>query len=112
MMTERKALLNDEIKAALQTLPGWTVVEGQTGRPPAHELHKRFVFQDFVHAIAFMTSAAGPIDTLNHHPRWENVWNRIDVFLSTHDLASQISPADVELARLLESLYVNAKGKA
>jgi 4a-hydroxytetrahydrobiopterin dehydratase len=108
-MSERKALTPQEVESALQSLPGWVVVHGAGA---ARELHKRFVFTDFAHAIAFMTAVAGPIDVLNHHPRWENVWNRIDVYLSTHDLGSQISARDVELAKLLELHFANAAGKA
>ncbi len=108
-MSERKALTSAEIEIALQSLPGWSVVEGNTN-PPTHELHKRLIFNDFSHAIAFMSSVAGPVDATNHHPRWENVWNRIDVYLSTHDIGGQVSPDDVKLARLLESHYATAKG--
>ncbi|HWA94881.1 MAG TPA: 4a-hydroxytetrahydrobiopterin dehydratase [Terracidiphilus sp.] len=110
-MSERKALTPAEIESALQELPGWSVVEG-SGTQLTHELHKRFVFNDFSHAIAFMSSIAGPIDAMNHHPRWENVWNRIDVYLSTHDLGGQISANDVRLAQLLESHFATAQKKS
>lgn len=112
-MSERKALTPGEIEAALHMLPGWSVVDSETdSETPARELYKRFVFADFAHAIAFMSAAREPIDKLNHHPRWENVWNRLDVYLSTHDIGNQVSPKDVELAQLLESLYAGAKDKA
>ncbi|MDE3199888.1 MAG: 4a-hydroxytetrahydrobiopterin dehydratase [Acidobacteriota bacterium] len=110
-MSERKALTSAEIETALHALPGWSVVEG-SGETPTHELHKRFGFNDFAQAIAYITSVAGPIDAMNHHPRWENVWNRIDVYLSTHDIGGQISANDVKLAELLESHFATAKSKS
>lgn len=100
-MSANQALSASELDAALATLPGWSLVTG----PGAQELHKRFTFDSFAPAIAFMASAVAPIDQLNHHPRWENVWNRVDVYLSTHDLGNKVSVRDVELARLLDGLY-------
>jgi 4a-hydroxytetrahydrobiopterin dehydratase len=105
-MSVNQALSADELAEALATLPGWSVA----ARPDAQELHKCFTFESFAPAIAFMASAVAPIDKLNHHPRWENVWNRVDVFLSTHDLGNRISARDVELARLLDDLYT-ARGQ-
>jgi 4a-hydroxytetrahydrobiopterin dehydratase len=100
-MSANQALSTSELTEALATLPGWSVVTSSS----AQELHKRFTFDSFAPAIAFMASAVEPINKLNHHPRWENVWNRLDVYLSTHDLGNNISARDVELARLLDGLY-------
>jgi len=94
-------LTPSELNDALANLPGWSVVTNQD----AQELHKRFTFESFAPAIAFMASAVEPIDKLNHHPRWENVWNRLDIYLSTHDLGNRISDRDVKLAQLLDGLY-------
>lgn len=110
-MSERKVLNTAEIESALHGLPGWSVVKG-SGQPPTHELYKRFVFNDFSHAIAYMSSVAGSVDAMNHHPRWENVWNRIDVYLSTHDIGGQISASDVKLAELLESHFAATRGES
>jgi 4a-hydroxytetrahydrobiopterin dehydratase len=82
-----------ELKAALDGLPGWSVVAGK--------LHKEFQFADFIHAFGFMTTAALAIEKMGHHPEWLNVYNRVTVDLNTHD-AHGITEKDVELAKLLD----------
>lgn len=86
---------DDEIRQALETLPGWGVANGK--------LHREFVFPDFVMAFGFMATAAIAIEKMNHHPEWFNVYNRVIVDLTTHH-AGGISPKDFELARLLDSI--------
>ena len=66
-----------ELKQALDTLSGWTVVDGK--------LHKEYKFPDFAHAFGFMATAAPSIDKMDHHPEWANVYNRVNVDLMTHD---------------------------
>ncbi len=83
-----------ELKDALATLPGWTVVNGK--------LHKEYKFPDFIHAFGFMTTVAIAIEKMNHHPEWSNVYNRVTVDLMTHD-AQGITSKDAELARLLDA---------
>jgi 4a-hydroxytetrahydrobiopterin dehydratase len=86
---------HSEIEAALQALPGWTVVEGK--------LHKSYQFADFVHAFGFMATSAIAIERMNHHPEWANVYNRVVVDLTTHDVDG-ISQKDFALAALLDSI--------
>jgi 4a-hydroxytetrahydrobiopterin dehydratase len=82
-----------ELKEALDSLPGWSVVDGK--------LHKEFKFADFAHAFGFMTVAALGIEKLDHHPEWSNVYNRVTVDLTTHS-AQGITSKDAELAKLLD----------
>ena len=58
---------------------------------------------DFGAAIAFIGRAAGPIDEMDHHPEWTNVYNRVDIRLSSHDVGG-VTDRDVQLARVLERL--------
>ncbi|MGI0061280.1 MAG: 4a-hydroxytetrahydrobiopterin dehydratase [Nitrosotalea sp.] len=88
-------LTEEQIKAELQGLQGWSVVNGK--------LHKDFVFDDFIEAFGFMCKAAIHIEKMNHHPEWFNVYNKISVDLVTHD-AGGITQNDVSLARTLNSL--------
>lgn len=91
-------LLDEEqIAAALSELDGWTRHENR----PAIERH--FQFADFNGAFGFMTQVALHAERLNHHPEWFNVWNRVEVVLSTHD-AGGITEKDVALARLMSQL--------
>ncbi|MDE1876609.1 MAG: 4a-hydroxytetrahydrobiopterin dehydratase [Thaumarchaeota archaeon] len=88
-------LTEEQIKAELQGLQGWSVANGK--------LHKDFVFDDFIEAFGFMCKAAIHIEKMNHHPEWFNVYNKISVDLVTHD-AGGITQNDVSLARTLNSL--------
>jgi 4a-hydroxytetrahydrobiopterin dehydratase len=94
-MAERRKLTDEEVRAELGKLPGWSV--------QAAKLHKEYKFADFAHAFGFMATAAVMIEKMNHHPEWSNVYNRVTVDLTTHD-AGGVTARDVELARLLEDL--------
>lgn len=90
-----------ELNVRLQELDGWSPVASPL--PGAEhvirsELYRRFEFSSFKKAIQFMTEAAPEIDEKQHHPRWENVWRNVDVWLSTWDIQFQISDLDLELA--------------
>ncbi len=88
------ALLPDsEVQAKLQTLPGWSVVDGK--------LHRQYTFGDFVAAFAFMTQVAIEAERLDHHPNWSNVYNRVEVTLWTHD-AGGLTANDIALAEVME----------
>jgi 4a-hydroxytetrahydrobiopterin dehydratase len=94
-MPARK-LTEDEIAKLMTKLPGWSVQNGK--------LHREYECKDFVAAFANMTRVAGIAESMNHHPEWFNVYNRISVDLTTHD-AGGITEKDVKLARLLDSIY-------
>jgi 4a-hydroxytetrahydrobiopterin dehydratase len=88
-------LSEDQIKIELKGLDGWSLKGGK--------LHKDFVFSDFVDAFGFMTRASLHIEKMNHHPEWFNVYNKLSVDLTTHDV-SGITQNDINLARTLNSL--------
>jgi 4a-hydroxytetrahydrobiopterin dehydratase len=89
-------LNEQELSTSLKQLSAWELRNDK--------LHREFKFADFAHAFGFMTTAAVLIEKMNHHPEWFNVYNRVSVDLTTHD-ASGITQKDVELARLLDSIY-------
>jgi 4a-hydroxytetrahydrobiopterin dehydratase len=95
-MSPRKKLTADEIQARLADLPGWHL--------DGDRLHRRFQFPDFVAAFGFMTRAALIAERMNHHPDWSNVYNRVEVHLSTHDVGG-LSALDFELAAHLDALF-------
>ena len=92
-MTERKKLSDSEIQENLAQLSGWNIENGK--------LHKNFQFQSFVEAFGFMTKTALAAEAMNHHPEWFNVYNKVTVDLSTHDLGG-ISTWDFELAKKMD----------
>ena len=88
-------LSDAEIQAALSILPGWRIEKGK--------LYREYRFADFVHAFGFMSTSAIAIEKMGHHPEWFNVYNRVAVYLTTHD-AGGITQKDIELAELLDSM--------
>lgn len=64
-----------------------------------------FEFTDFVEAFAFMTQVALVAEKMNHHPHWTNVYNRLEIRLSTHDAGDVVTTKDRELASIIESIY-------
>jgi len=68
-------------------------------------LHKTFTFKDFETAIEFMQQASLQISKLNHHPEWTNVYNKVEVKLTTHDAKNTITTKDNELAAILDLVF-------
>lgn len=94
-MGRRDLLTPDQVVAALEDLPDWSLVDGR--------LHAEFRFADFAAAFAFMTAVAPVAEELDHHPDWSNVWNRVTVDLWTHDQGG-LTGLDVDLARRMSVL--------
>ena len=68
-------------------------------------LHKTFTFIDFESAINFMKQASVQISILNHHPEWTNIYNKVEVKLTTHDANNTITTKDNELAAILDLVF-------
>ncbi len=70
--------------------------------PDGKAIVRSFKFRDFVEAFAFMTRVAVLAEEQDHHPEWRNVWNQVDVLLTTHD-ADGVTARDVALARAMDT---------
>lgn len=81
---------------AVGRLSGWRVEAGA-----AEAITKTFRFADFNAAFAFMTRVAMQAEKLDHHPEWFNVYDRVEVRLTTHDIGG-VSELDVALARFMD----------
>ena len=68
------------------------------------KLTQTFKFKDFSEAFAFMTRVALLAEKMNHHPEWKNVYNRVDITLSTHDKGNTVTEKDRQLARRIDAL--------
>jgi 4a-hydroxytetrahydrobiopterin dehydratase len=90
-------LTDNERNAALGELPEWTLA--RQGKAIA----RTFAFADFSEAFAFMTRAALLAEKADHHPEWFNVYNRVEVTLTTHD-ADGLSQRDVAMAKAMDAL--------
>jgi len=93
----RNRLTEEELNQALSTLEGWQKVDGREA------IYKSFKFKDFNMAFGFMTRAALYAEKLDHHPEWFNVYNRVDVTLSTHS-ANGITELDIKFAGKLNEM--------
>lgn len=69
-----------------------------------HTLYKRFQFKDFSEAFAFMTRVAILAEKHNHHPKWTNVWNSVEIWLNTHDAGNIVTDKDRALAADIDKL--------
>ena len=90
-------LTDPERAELLPSLHGWALVSDRDA------IHKRFMFDDFSAAFAWMTRVALAAEGMNHHPEWFNVYNRVEVILATHDVEG-LSERDVELAHHMDAI--------
>jgi 4a-hydroxytetrahydrobiopterin dehydratase len=82
-------------KEAVGKLTGWKAVDGRDA------ITRQFKFADFNAAFGFMTRVALKADKMDHHPEWSNVYNKVDVVLTTHD-AGGVTDKDIELAMFMD----------
>jgi 4a-hydroxytetrahydrobiopterin dehydratase len=83
------------IEERLEALPDWTLEQ--------QKLYRKCVFKDFNSAFGFMTRVALVAEAMDHHPEWSNVWNRVEIYLTTHD-AGGLSDLDFQLAARIDGL--------
>ncbi len=90
--------LNDAERAdALEGLPDWD------HDPSRDAIARSFTFDNFSQAFAFMTQVALLAERIDHHPEWSNIFNRVDILLTTHD-AGGLSERDVDMAQAIDGL--------
>jgi 4a-hydroxytetrahydrobiopterin dehydratase len=90
-------------EAALARLEGWQACAGRDA------ITKRFRFAGFGEAFAFMTRCALAAEALDHHPEWTNVYDRVEVTLTTHD-AGGVTELDVKLAAIMDEAAARLGG--
>ena len=88
-------LTDAERDAALADLPAWTL------RNDGLAVERKFKFDDFNEAFGFMTRVALAADKADHHPEWSNVYDTVEITLTTHD-AKGLSKADVAMAKAID----------
>jgi len=94
-MSRPTKLSDVEIQQRLSEVPDW--------RLDGEKLHREFTFKNFTRAWGFMSSAALIAESMNHHPEWFNVYNKVKIHLNTHDVGG-ISELDFKLAKRLDKL--------
>jgi 4a-hydroxytetrahydrobiopterin dehydratase len=94
----------EELKAALKRLPDWSLAKDREA------ITRGFQFVDFDAAFAFMTRSALLAAKMDHHPEWSNVYNKVEVTLTTHD-ANGVTQKDIDLATNLDGYAAMSGGK-
>ena len=92
-----------EIADALEALPGWRRADD-----PRPAIARSLKFADFNAAFGFMSRVALKAEVMDHHPEWSNVYNRVEVLLTTHD-AGGVTQKDIDLARFIDGIAGEAK---
>jgi 4a-hydroxytetrahydrobiopterin dehydratase len=91
---------------ALETLAHWNRADD-----PREAISRTFVFADFNAAFGFMTRVALKADQMDHHPEWANIYNRVEVVLTTHD-ADGVTGLDLDLARFMDTVALGLERPA
>ena len=87
----------EDRKRFLADHPNWTMVDGRDA------MSASFRFENFIDAFGFMTQIALRAEKMDHHPEWSNVYNKVEITLTTHDVDG-LSPRDTELAAFIDKL--------
>ena len=102
-------MTDSDIDVALhELLDDWVTLSGPLPENPDQlrmELHRTFTFRAFLDVLAFMNEVADFADKANHHPRWENIYETLYVYLSTWDIGHRISHLDIQLAQYFDRIY-------
>jgi 4a-hydroxytetrahydrobiopterin dehydratase len=69
-----------------------------------HTLHKEFTFENFSEAFAFMTRVALEAEKMDHHPKWTNTYNKVEIWLSTHSAGDKVTEKDRKLAAKIDAI--------
>jgi 4a-hydroxytetrahydrobiopterin dehydratase len=93
-----KKLSDAEIQQHLQSLKSWSLLNGK--------LHRAFECKDFAAAFGKMTQVALAAESMNHHPEWSNVWNKVVIDLNTHSVKG-ISSLDFQLAAKIDEIFAS-----
>jgi 4a-hydroxytetrahydrobiopterin dehydratase len=96
-----KTLSGTDREAALKALPGWNETAGRDA------ITREYKFKDFTQAFDWMSKVARVADEMDHHPEWFNVYNKVEVTLSTHD-AGGLTERDTALAKKMDEFAGSA----
>ncbi|GLS23548.1 hypothetical protein GCM10007874_65690 [Labrys miyagiensis] len=103
-----RRLIAREIAAELEMLPEWTLAAGVTMENPprpTRELVRKYEFRSFAEAIRFMGECVEELDSINHHPKWLNIWKSLIVSMSTWNIGHDVSLIDIKVAHFLDKRY-------
>lgn len=74
-----------------------------------NSLYRSFTFKDFAQAFDFMTSVAKAAEQTQHHPKWQNEWNKVEIWLSTHEEGGKVTDKDRQMADVIDKIFEGYK---
>lgn len=95
--------MTEQVLTQLAQVPRWNYDEDRKA------LYRRLIFGDFSQALAFMVRVGLEAEKADHHPEWANVYNRVEIWLTTHDTGG-VSPRDFAMAQVIDRLHEEARG--
>ena len=101
-MSKASMISVEQAKERLGASSLWTITDSRGGL-----LTREFRFRDFREAFGFMTQVALLAEKLDHHPEWSNVYNKVNITLTTHDVGG-ISERDIKMAEVIDQLIISA----
>lgn len=96
-------LSEDAIRSALIDLSGWRFKE--------NAIHREYNFSSFTEAMGFITEMAFACERMNHHPKLLNVYNKVQIQLTTHDVGDKVTERDLNLAKAIETIALLRLGQ-
>lgn len=90
-------LSSEKIERELKDLDGWSFSDDS--------IHRELTFDDFRQALSFMVQVGFEAEELVHHPEWTNVYNTVQISLSTHDADGKVTSKDIKLAKAIDKIY-------
>jgi 4a-hydroxytetrahydrobiopterin dehydratase len=93
--------------AVSSEIPKWSFVENTDAASSntTTKIERKFEFDNFIEAFGFMSKVAIQAEKMDHHPEWFNVYNRVEVSLTTHDNGNCVSEKDIKLASFMDRMY-------
>jgi 4a-hydroxytetrahydrobiopterin dehydratase len=88
---------SEEVERELQQLDGWSFSDDK--------IHRELKFGDFKQALSFMVRVGFEAEKLVHHPEWTNVYNTVNISLSTHDAGGKVTTKDINLAKAIDKIF-------
>lgn len=88
----------------MSTIKNTPLGDGGVWTEENNTLYKKFQFKNFSEAFAFMTRVAMEAEKMDHHPRWTNVWNTVEIWLNTHSAGNIVTDKDRQLAKRIDAM--------
>lgn len=98
-------LINSFVVSSFEIFLFYNFIYTNMWKEEDNKLSKEFVCKDFVNAFMFMTQVATVINDMDHHPEWSNIYNKVNISLSTHDAGDTVTDRDRQMAKRIDEIF-------